>query len=156
MENGDTDWLDFDYGEFDSAEIDMGDGDDTTQIWGTTASMTDGFTLDGDGGNDAFSVHPRDSAGNPTIGGALQINGGLGLDNVAIDNAMLTLGEDYTIFGLLDFTTISSPTLANVTTGSDVELLDLRAAAATTNSTSPISTRPTRNSTSKATPATTR
>ncbi len=126
-QNGFAAWADFFYEEMGSVEIDMGDGMDTTQIWGTSADITGRFTLDGNGGNDSFNVHPRDMAGNPTINGALQINGGLGSDNVAIDNSASPVGEHYTIFGLLGYTFVRSQTMANVVVGGDVELLDLRA-----------------------------
>ncbi len=127
MPSDDTVWLDLFYGELGSAEIDMGDGSDTTKIWSTPSNMIDGLTLDGDGGNDSFNVEQSDAAGNPTIGGAVTINGGSGSDNVAIDNAAATIGQHYTIFSVLGSTWIRTPTLANVATGSDVELLDLRA-----------------------------
>ena len=125
--SGGTTWLDFGYSQMGSVEIDMGGGDDSTQIWSSSSDITNFLTLNGDAGNDAFTIRPHDMAGNPTINGALQINGGLGSDNVAIDNQASTVGERHTVSALPSQALVSSQSITNLLLGNDIELLDLRA-----------------------------
>jgi hypothetical protein len=86
------------------------------------------FTVYSNGGNDTFTIRPRDAAGNSTIGGNIGIIGGPGSDVMTIDDSGSAMGTTWFIsnpFGTTtqDFSTFGGALISSL---NDVEIVNLR------------------------------
>ena len=71
---------DFLYEQMGSVSLSTGDNSELINVWGISSDITDKFSISGNGGNSLVLVHPRDEAGNSTIRGLLELDGGTGND----------------------------------------------------------------------------